>query len=179
MRGAGEEVSVQGIPGTNGSRATRLVVISAILLAFAVAFQALGLPQAVTGPVVNAVLFLAAWTVGPVFGAAIGLLTPVVALWRGILAAPLAPMVPFIGLGNALVVLIFSYLKRVHPAAGIAVAAVVKWALLSTAVRAFVTVPPPVAVAMQWPQLLTALGGGILAWAVWRALPEPFRQGVA
>ncbi|HEY8497955.1 MAG TPA: hypothetical protein VIK90_01765 [Limnochordales bacterium] len=153
----------------------RPMVVSALLLAFVTAFQALGLPQPVTGPVVNATLFLAGWVAGPLFGAAIGLLTPVVALWRGILAAPLAPLVPFIGAANALQVLLACYLRRLHVAAAVGAAAVVKWALLSTAVRTVVAVPPPVAVAMQWPQLVTALVGGLLAWAVWRALPAAYR----
>lgn len=164
-------------PGVATSRQiTRLVVVSAILLAFVTAFQALGLPQPVTGPVVNATLFLAAWTVGPLFGAAIGFLTPAMALWRGILAAPLAPLVPFIGVANATLVLLAFYLRRVHAVAAIGVAAMVKWAILSTAVRTLVTVPPPVALAMQWPQLVTALVGGVVAWAVWRALPAPYRS---
>jgi len=154
---------------------TRPAVVSALLLAFVTAFQSLGLPQPVTGPVVNATLFLAAWLVGPLFGAAIGALTPVVALWRGILAAPLAPMVPFIGVANALQVVAAAYLRRAHVAAAVGVAAVVKWAVLSVAVRTLVDVPPPIAVAMQWPQLLTALAGGVLAWVVGRALPAPYR----
>ena len=163
--------------GVAGDRPlTRRLVTSALLLAFVTAFQALGLPQPVTGPVVNAVLFVAAWTVGPLFGAAIGLLTPAVALWRGILAPALAPLVPFIGVANAVLVLLAFSLRRVHVAAAIVVAAVVKWAILSTAVRALVTVPPPVALAMQWPQLFTALVGGLVAWVVWRALPEPYRR---
>lgn len=165
-----------GAGAVGARRATRLLVVSAVLLAFVTAFQSLGLSQPVTGPVVNATLFLAAWLVGPLFGAAIGLLTPAVALWRGILAAPLAPMVPFIGLGNAVLVLLGFYLRRVHVAAAVAAAAVVKWAILSLAVRTLVTVPPPVAVAMQWPQLLTALAGGVVAWAVWRALPAAYRS---
>ncbi|WP_324668228.1 hypothetical protein [Geochorda subterranea] len=147
-------------------RLTRPVVVAALLLAFVTAFQSLGLPQPVTGPVVNATLFLAAWLVGPLFGAAIGALTPVVALWRGILAAPLAPLVPFIGVANALQVVAAAYLRRVHAAAAVGVAALVKWAVLATAVRALVEVPPPVAVAMQWPRLVTALAGGVLAWLV-------------
>ncbi|NLG68064.1 MAG: ECF transporter S component [Firmicutes bacterium] len=156
-------------------RLTRPVVVAARLLAFVTAVQSLGLPQPVTGPVVNATLFLAAWLVGPLFGAAIGALTPVVALWRGILAAPLAPLVPFIGVANALQVGAAAYLRRVHAAAAVGVAALVKWAVLAPAVRALVEVPPPVAVAMQWPQLVTALAGGVLAWLVGRALPAPNR----
>ncbi|MBE3598829.1 MAG: ECF transporter S component [Limnochordaceae bacterium] len=155
---------------------TRRVVAAAILLAFVTGFQALGLPQLATGPVVNATLFLAAWTVGPLFGAAIGLLTPVVALWRGILAAPLAPMVPFIAVGNGVLVVIAYYLRRVHLSVAIAVAAVAKFALLATAVRALVSVPAPIAVAMQWPQLYTAILGGLLAWLVWKALPASYRM---
>lgn len=166
----------RGMGAAGVSGLTRQVVLAAILLAFVTAFQALGLPQLVTGPVVNATLFLAAWMVGPVFGATIGLLTPVLALWRGILAAPLAPMVPFIALGNAALVLIGFYVRRPHVTVGVVAAAVVKAALLSLAVRSLVSVPSPVAVVMQWPQLYTALLGGALAWAVWRGLPPAYRQ---
>lgn len=53
---------------------------------------------------------------------------------------------------------------------GIAVGAVVKYLILSQSVAYLVSVPPPVAKAMQFPQLLTALAGGVIAIVVERAL---------
>ncbi|MGI6486167.1 MAG: hypothetical protein ACOX15_07710 [Tepidanaerobacteraceae bacterium] len=53
---------------------------------------------------------------------------------------------------------------------GLVVGAVVKFLILSSAVRLIVSVPPPVAQAMQVPQLYTAILGGIIAIIVEKAL---------
>jgi len=149
---------------------TRWVALTAVLLALTVAVQMLGLPQPVTGPAVNAMLILSGLIAGPLSGIIVGAFTPIIALWRGILAAPLAPMVPFIALGNALLVLVFVLLHRRQLYVAIAAAALVKFLVLSTAVRLIVTVPEPVALAMQFPQLATALAGGVVAVIIYRLL---------
>lgn len=143
------------------SPAARLVTSLLVFLAV-YAFQMLGLPQPVTGPVVNAALFAAALFIGPWHAAGIGALTPAVAFARGILPAPLGPMIPFIAAGNALMVLLFhAAASRGRLAPGVALGAAAKFALLAAAVNFAVDVPAPVAAMMQWPQLLTALGGGL------------------
>jgi uncharacterized membrane protein len=146
-----------------------------VLLALTLAVQFLGLPQWFTGPLVNAFLLLASLLVGTGSGVVIGLLTPWIALLRGILPPPLAPMVPFIMLGNALLVIIFSLITRKREVLWLNVLALVlaasgKYLLLSQAVRYLVEVPPRVAQAMQIPQLLTALAGGAIALLIGKAV---------
>lgn len=148
---------------------------AAVLLLLAITlFQMAGLPQPITGPVVNAALFAAALSLGPGYAMAIGVCTPLVAFARGILPAPLAPMIPFIALGNGLMVGVFSLLGgRFGDGFGVLGGSVAKFLLLAGAVHLIVQVPQPVMIMMQWPQLLTALGGGFLVVAVrmgWRKL---------
>jgi len=149
---------------------------AAILLGITLAFQMLGLPQMVTGPAVNGMLLLAGTYVGLLGAVIIGMLTPFIAFIRGILAPPLGPMIPFIMLGNALWVAMYILMRNLLGkglrgcVAGIVLGALVKFLVLSTAVRLIVSVPPPVAQAMQVPQLITAVIGGIVAFIVEQAL---------
>ncbi len=148
---------------------TQWIARTAVLLALTVALQMLGLPQPVTGPAVNAMLLLAAMLVGMGSGVFVGVFTPVIAFYRGILPPVLAPMVPFIAISNALFVIVFVLLRSRNVFLALGVAAVVKFAVLATAVRVFVPdVPPPVAAMMGTPQLITAIAGGLVALAVYR-----------
>ena len=154
---------------------------TAVLLALTLTVQFLGLPQWFTGPLVNAFLLLASSLVGMGSGVVIGLLTPWIALLRGILPPPLAPVVPFIMLGNALLVIIFSLITRKKEVLwlnvlALSLAAFGKYLLLSQAVRYLVEVPPRVAQAMQIPQLLTALAGGAIALLVGGAVKRALKQ---
>ncbi|WP_369018323.1 ECF transporter S component [Thermatribacter velox] len=158
----------------------RWLTRTAVLLALTLAVQSLGLPQWFTGPLVNAFLLLASLVSGIGSGVLVGLLTPWIALLRGILPPPLAPMVPFIMLGNALLVIIFSLVRRKKEVLWLSIVALVlaalgKYLLLSQAVRYLVEVPPRVAQAMQVPQLLTALGGGAIALSIERALKKALK----
>ncbi|MGI6486166.1 MAG: hypothetical protein ACOX15_07705 [Tepidanaerobacteraceae bacterium] len=72
----------------------RWITRTAILLAITLAFQMLGFPQVVTGPAVNGMLLISGTYVGGIGAVIIGLLTPFIAFMRGILAPPLAPMIP-------------------------------------------------------------------------------------
>lgn len=154
----------------------RWVTRTAILLAITLAFQMLGFPQMVTGPAVNGMLLLAGAYVGLLGGVIIGMLTPVIAFVRGILAPPLGPMIPFIMLGNAVWVAVFILMRHLlgkgvkGAFAGIVVGALLKFLVLSSAVRFIVSVPLPVAQAMQVPQLITAAIGGVVAFVVEQAL---------
>jgi hypothetical protein len=153
----------------------RWLTLTAVLLAITLAVQMIGLPQPITGPVVNAMLILSAAFAGPISGIIIGLLTPLIAFMRGILAAPLAPMIPFIVIGNGTLVLLFWLGRRfiknlIGSVAGIVTGSVIKFLILSAAVNLIVSVPEPVAQAMQLPQLLNALIGGVIALIVERAI---------
>lgn len=141
----------------------RYLTRTALLLALTLVAQLMGLPQPITGPLVNMFLFMAVLLVGMGGGSVIGAVTPWVALSRGILAAPLAPMVPFIAASNIALVLSFGLLKKVNKYLAIVVAAVAKFLILAAGVRFFVQVPAKAAQALQTPQLITALIGGVAA----------------
>lgn len=146
---------------------------AAVLLALTLAVQMIGMPQYATGPLVNAMLYIAATFIGIWGGVAVGVITPVVAFWRGILPPPLGPMIPFIAVGNAVLVIVFGLLERqgrLAAIAGVVAASVAKFLVLSSAVRFVVQVKPAIAKMMQTPQLLTALAGGALALIISEAL---------
>jgi len=160
----------------------RWLTRTAILLAITLAFQMLGFPQMITGPAVNAMLLISGAYVGALGAVIIGLLTPFIAFIRGILAAPLAPMIPFIMLGNALLVITYVLCRNklakglAGAGIGLVAGAVIKFVVLSSAVRFIVSVPPPVAQAMQLPQLYNAILGGIVAVAVEKVLNAAIGQ---
>lgn len=135
-----------------------------LLLAATIVLQLAGLPQPVTGPVVNMMLYISTLAVGIGGAVIIGCLTPIVAFTRGILPPPLAPAIPFIALGNALLSVVYGVLYPRSRLLAILAASLFKYLLLAGAVRFVIQVPPGAAVALQAPQLLTALGGGALAW---------------
>lgn len=151
---------------------TNWLTRTALLLAIALVFQMGGFPQPITGPLVNTVLYLAASIVGWQGGILIGILTPVVAAMRGILPPPLTPLIPFIALGNATMVVLFYLLKSKNKIIAIIVASVVKFLILFSAVNLLVQVPPAVSKMMSLPQLITALTGGIVALLVMTILKK-------
>ncbi|GAB4506218.1 MAG: hypothetical protein Kow00123_03560 [Anaerolineales bacterium] len=153
----------------------------ALALAAALAITNMGLPQYVTGPLVNALLLLTLEWCGLGQALVVGMVTPMGAALRGILPLPLWVMIPFIAVGNAAFVGIFHLLRGRNRAVALVVAAVVKFAWLYAAVTALVVWPLQVAVGgnvatvaipqalvnmMRWPQLGTALAGGVLAFGV-------------
>ncbi len=125
--------------------------------------------QAITGSIVNAVLFVAAVLLGWRAGVLIGLIPSIIALGVGTLPSALAPLVPCIILSNAILVVVFTVLKRRNYWLGIIFAAVLKFAFLwgvSSLIVGFILkgTAVQVAVIMGWPQLFTALAGGFIAY---------------
>ena len=148
---------------------TKWLTRTGVLLALALVIQFLGFPQYITGPLINMVLFVAAMVVGW-GGVLIGGLTPWLAFVRGILPPPLAPIIPFIILGNIILVIVYYLLRKQNNYLAIILAAITKFAILSYGVKSVASLPPKVAQMMQLPQLLTALVGGILALFLIKAL---------
>ena len=72
-----------------------------LLFVLALLIPGLGLPQAITGPLVNALLILTVETAGLGAALAVGMVTPMAGLLHGVLPLPLMVMIPFIALGNA------------------------------------------------------------------------------
>lgn len=166
---------------TSWAHAGRLLV----LITLALLIPAMGLPQWITGPLVNALLLLTVIWAGLSEAILVGMLTPLGAAVRGVLPLPLLVMIPFIALANALFVSVYAALQRhtsqrrsQHQGIALAIAAGAKFALLTLCVSLLVArplhllvggsvqavaLPEAVINMMRWPQLATALAGGLLA----------------
>jgi hypothetical protein len=107
----------------------------------------------------------------------VGIMTPWIAFLRGQLPPVLAPMLPFIAAGNACLVLIYHFFFRLRSVKSpvtwsvlipIGIAAVGKFTILFTGIRIILPAilgkrfPAALEFMMAVPQLLTAIGGGIL-----------------
>lgn len=117
--------------------------------------------QWVTGTIVNAILFLAVWRVGIVNAALVAALPSSIALLRGLLPAPMAVMIPWIIISNFILIIAFYLLKK-SPLAGVIVASALKFLFLLVITTYFIKIASPLLVMMQWPQLFTALAGGLI-----------------
>jgi hypothetical protein len=134
--------------------------------------------QLVAGTIVNATLIIGASLLGTRDGLLIGLIPSSMALAVGLLSPALAPMIPFIIIGNAILVLTFAYLSNLNYWAGVIVGSLLKFgflygtSMLVTGLLINKQVAPAVAQMMSWPQLVTALCGGMLAFGVIKFLKK-------
>jgi len=149
--------------------------------------------QSITGPIVNATLFIAVVTMGWRNAILIGLTPSLIALMAGTLPSVLAPMVPFIAVSNAMLIVVFGLFAKkpariATPARhadashagwqsvaggnywlGIASASFLKFVFLfgtsAILINLFnIQLPKSIALMMSYPQLLTALAGGVIAY---------------
>ena len=137
--------------------------------------------QAVTGSLVNAMLFVAVVVLGAK-GAILAALTPsLIALSVGLLPVVLAPMIPFIMVGNVILILAFDYLRKKSYWLAAVFASVLKFLFLFSTSSVVIDLlikkelSSAVAGMMNLPQLFTALGGSLLAF-LFLAARKP-RQG--
>jgi uncharacterized membrane protein len=148
------------------------VVRTGILAGLAVALQALNLPQPVTGPGVNAVLFVASIYVGPLAGAFVGLITPWVGLLMGLVK--LAPAVPVIMAGNVTLALVSGYLGKLNRYVAMGAASILKFGVMTLGIRYLIStgtkIPAVAYTSMTITQLFTALGGAAVAAVILAAL---------
>lgn len=116
--------------------------------------------QIVTGTIVNALLFLAAYRLPLGNAIMIAILPSSVALLRGLLPAPMVTLIPYIIFSNIILISVFSFLKK-FPIMGILSASLTKFILLYSVVFILAQkISNPLIVMFQWPQLITALMGG-------------------
>jgi len=126
--------------------------------------------QLIVGPIVNATLFISAATIGTAGAIMVGLVPSVISLSVGLLPPVLAPVIPFIMTSNALLVSVFAIFRKRNFFLGIVAASVVKYLFLYATSSMVISlllkkeVASSVAQMMSWPQLVTALAGGVLAW---------------
>ncbi len=156
---------------------TNILLFSSLLL-LSIFLPSLIHDQAITGPLINAILLIATITLGTSQAMTIGLLPSVVALSRGLLPIALAPIVPFIMLANALYVLVFASLKDRNFAQAVVLASVSKFALLYFVSQQLLASLLPsqfltkASVMFSWPQLVTALAGGLIAYLILRVMEQ-------
>lgn len=131
--------------------------------------------QFITGPIINAILFLSVILIGRSNALLIGIIPSVIALSFGILPVLLAPMVPFIMLSNAILIMVFSWLKE-NFFLGVLIASIAKFLFLYFSCSIIMDLILKKELALQVSQILgltqfiTAILGGIIAYLVLKSL---------
>lgn len=134
--------------------------------------------QFITGPLVNALLIITCAAVGPMEAVILGIFPSTVALSSGLLPLPLAPMVPFIIASNAAYIAVFHYINKRSFSAGIIIASTLKFLFLMGSVTLIMSglldgaLVQNLSIMMSWPQLITALAGGIIAFGVLKIIKK-------
>lgn len=134
--------------------------------------------QAITGSIVNATLLISTVLLGIPGAILVGLFPSLIALSVGLLPPVLAPMIPFIMAGNAILVVTFGYLRKKNYWLGIISASILKFLFLFG--TSFIVVnlilkkeiASKVAQMMSWPQLATALAGGFIAYLFLKSIKK-------
>lgn len=129
--------------------------------------------QFVTGPIVNATLFLGAYYLGNGNAILVGLVPSVTALSAGLLPLALAPMVPFIMVSNAILIISFNAVRKFNFGSAVIISSLAKYLFLYLTASFVISkfMPQTLAtkaglVMMAWPQLVTALAGGLIAFGI-------------
>jgi len=124
--------------------------------------------QFITGTLVNASLIIATVLISQRKAIVVGLIPSIISLSVGLLPAVLAPMIPFIMIGNLILIYTFDTFKNKFFLA-IFSAAIVKYLFLLTSSVLVVGLisrsefAQKAALMMSWPQLATAILGGLVA----------------
>jgi len=154
----------------------KFITKTTLLLAFTVMFQMLGqiIPLSpltanlIIGSLVNVSLAVSSLAVGVWGGIIISIAAPIMAFLQQHIK--FVWLIPIIAGGNVVLVLIYRWLYARYKWAGIAVSASTKFLILYLLVKMFINifVVPAEAASMlslmfSWPQLVTALVGGLLA----------------
>ena len=126
--------------------------------------------QGITGPIVNAVILIAVVVLGLNKALLICMLPSMVALSVGLLPAALAPMIPFIILGNMVLAFAFSKLYKNNFWVAVGVASLTKFTFIFLTGKILIeyfinsSISSKILAIISWPQFLTALAGGVIAY---------------
>ncbi|MDD3032747.1 MAG: hypothetical protein PHX52_02055 [Candidatus Pacebacteria bacterium] len=136
-----------------------LVVLGIIILA-----QIIFKNQFITGTIINTLLISSVVFLGLRQSLGIAIIPSLFSVVTGLMAPVLLPFVPFIILGNIILILTFNYFKDKNFLFGGILGSFLKFGflfLLSSQLFAFL--PAPILYAMSYPQLITALSGTFLS----------------
>ena len=132
--------------------------------------------QWVTGLIVNAVLIATLFLVGIRGALVLALVPSMIALAGGLLPAVLAPVVPFIMIGNVILILTIDFIYKQFGNKskgfwlGVITGALLKFLFLFASVNLISQLlikqelVVKIAQMMSWPQFYTAMIGGVIAW---------------
>ncbi len=157
---------------------TKKIVQTAVLIALLIVLQHVTKPlgQFVTGSCVNFLLATAVFLCGTWSGVAVALISPFFAFLLGI-GTPIFTLVPLIALGNVVFVLLIALFRKlwgedlVKRILNVVISAVAKFLVLWIAITK-IALPlmglaekqvNVLSATFSWPQLVTALIGGVLA----------------
>ena len=118
--------------------------------------------QIILGTIVNTTLFLVTMRMGLINAIFISFIPSLVALTRGMLPPQAVMLLPFIILGNIAMVSTFFALK-INPYGRILLSSLVKTIFMIIPLVIGIQISSSVAFMLSWPQLLTALLGGMVA----------------
>lgn len=122
--------------------------------------------QLLVGTIVNASLFGAVWQVGWLGAFWVAVLPSTVALIKGTLPLPMATLIPFIIFSNLILVFVFHLLPKKN-LLSIFLSASLKFIFLFSINLFFTGKISAIFLKMlSWPQLITALAGGLLIWII-------------
>lgn len=144
-----------------------LSILSIIILA-----QVIFKNQFITGSIINALLICSVFFLGLRQSIGIAIIPSLFSVLTGLMAPAIIPFVPFIILGNIILVVTFNYLKNSYFLAG-AIGSVLKFAFLFlSSSYLFSFLPEPILYAMSYPQLITAILGVVLAFIILKKLKK-------
>ncbi|WP_024834101.1 ECF transporter S component [Ruminiclostridium josui] len=150
---------------------TRTAVLLAVVVAVQMAGRSLPYSNFIVGPLVNMSILVAAMTAGIGGGVAIAILSPFTSLVNN--HAPLATALllyaPAISVANLILVIVFYFLYSKNKYAGIVLGSILKFGFLYGSINLFLNIfqfpkfAQKLLAMFSWPQLVTALIGGIIA----------------
>lgn len=165
---------------------------TAMLLALSLVFQSLRLlpfigelpySTLIIGSLVNMCLYLSVLVMNEfTAGFIISICTPLVAFLQGHLA--FVCLIPFVAVGNAVLVLCFYSLQKLNKYAAVAVASAAKWAVMFFSgkylLHFFLHIDYDrlkiLIAGFNLPQLITAVIGGIAALVIYKMLPKSMKN---
>jgi hypothetical protein len=134
--------------------------------------------QFITGTIVNALLLISSIVLGIQAAFLLAFLPSIFSLLAGTLPAVLAPMIPFIIMGNILFVFVFNKLFKGNYWLGAVSGSLLKFIMLFVAsnflIQFFIkqSVASKIAIMMSWPQFVTAILGSLIAYFVYKLIKK-------
>lgn len=150
---------------------TRTAVLLAIVVVIQIAGRYIPNNNFIVGPIVNLCLLVGVMTVGLKGGITLAVLSPFASLINNHapIAAALIPFSPVIAAANIVLVVTFYFLYNKNKYVGLGLAALLKFGFLLLGINIFVSIfnfpkfESKLLSLFSWPQLVTALVGGIIA----------------